>query len=117
MFVIVGHIWPVFFGFKGGKGVSCFCGAVFLAYNPEAVLAYVLTLGIIALTKYVSLGSISMVTIFAILVAIREFCTGLAHWYAIPWAILIGALIVWRHSENIGRLLKGTERKLGEKKQ
>ncbi|MBR3763627.1 MAG: glycerol-3-phosphate 1-O-acyltransferase PlsY [Clostridia bacterium] len=115
--VIAGHIWPVFFGFKGGKGVSCVCGAIFLAYNPEAVLAYLLTIGIIALTKYVSLGSCCLVSIFAILVTIREALTGIPHWYAIPWAFAIAALVIWRHKENIVRLAKGTERKLGEKKQ
>lgn len=117
VFVIIGHIWPVFFGFKGGKGVSCVCGAIFLCYNPEAVLAYVITLTIIAITRYVSLGSICLVLSFAVLVTIREALTGMAHWYAIPWAFIIAAIVIWRHYENIGRLLKGTERKLGEKKQ
>lgn len=117
VFVIVGHIWPLYHGFRGGKGVSCVCGAIFLAYNPEAVLAYALTIGIIALTRYVSLGSCCLVLFFAILVTIREALTGLTCWYAIPWAFIIAALVIWRHHENIGRLIKGTERKLGEKKQ
>lgn len=117
VFVIVGHIWPLFFQFKGGKGVSCVCGAIFLCYNPEAVLAYVITLTIIAVTKYVSLGSICLVLSFAILVTIREAFTGMTFWYAVPWAFLIAAIVIWRHHENIGRLIKGTERKLGEKKQ
>ena len=56
-------------------------------------------------------------TFFAILVTVREALTGLAHWYAIPWAFMIAALVIWRHKENIVRLAKGTERKLGEKKQ
>lgn len=116
VFVIVGHIWPVFFQFKGGKGVSCVCGAIFLTYNPEALLAYVVTIIIIAVTKYVSLGSISLVSIFALLVTIRELTTGMTHWIGIPWAFLIAALVIWRHHENISRLMTGTERKLGEKK-
>lgn len=116
VFVIIGHIWPVFHGFKGGKGVSCVCGAIFLPYNPEAVLAYFLTIGIIALTRYVSLGSCCLVLIFATFVTIREALTGMTYWYAIPWAFIIAALVIWRHKANIGRLINGTERKLGEKK-
>ena len=116
VFVIVGHIWPVFFGFKGGKGVSCVCGAIHLPYNPQALIAYVIALAVIAITKYVSLGSCLLVLSLAILVTIRELTTGLTCWYAIPWAFIIAALVIWRHHENIGRLIKGTERKLGEKK-
>ncbi|MBQ2952038.1 MAG: glycerol-3-phosphate 1-O-acyltransferase PlsY [Clostridia bacterium] len=116
VFVIVGHIWPVFHGFKGGKGVSCVCGAIHLPYNPAAVIAYVIALAIIGVTKYVSLGSCCLVLSFAILVTITEALNGFACWYAIPWAFLIAALVIWRHKENISRLIKGTERKLGEKK-
>jgi len=115
-FVIVGHSWPCFFQFKGGKGVSSTCGAIFLTYNPEAVLAYVITLTIIGVTKYVSLGSICLMLSFALLVTIREIATGLFQWYAIPWTFLMAALVIWRHKENIKRLLNGTERKLGDKK-
>ena len=114
--VVIGHNWPCFFQFKGGKGVSSTCGAIFLTYNPEAVLAYIITIAIIALTKYVSLGSICLMLSFALLVTIREIATGMACWYAIPWAFLMAALVIWRHKENIKRLLNGTERKLGDKK-
>ena len=116
IFVIIGHSWPVFFQFKGGKGVSCTCGAIFLTYNPQAIVVYLLTIAIIAVTKYVSLGSICLVLMFAVAVTVTEIVTGLVHWIAIPWAFLLAALVIRRHHENVKRLLNGTERKLGEKK-
>ena len=116
LFVIIGHSWPCFFQFKGGKGVSSTCGAIFLTYTWQSIICYILTLTIIGTTKYVSLGSICLMLSFALLVTIREIATGLACWYSIPWAFLMAALVIWRHKENIKRLLAGTERKLGEKK-
>ena len=80
------------------------------------MLAYFITIGIIWATKYVSLGSLCLVLSFALLVTIRELATGLTCWYSIPWAFLMAALVIWRHKENIKRLLSGTERKLGDKK-
>lgn len=112
LFVVIGHNWPVFFQFKGGKGVSSTCGAIFLTFTWQAIICYLVTIAVIAVTKYVSLGSITLVVLFAILVALT--CGG--YWPAIVWAVLMAALCIWRHKENIKRLLAGTERKLGEKK-
>ena len=116
LFVIIGHSWPCFFQFKGGKGVSSTCGAVFLTYTWQSIICYILTLTIIGTTKYVSLGSICLMLMYAAAVIITEICTGFAHWLAIPIALCMAALVIWRHKENIKRLLNGTERKLGEKK-
>lgn len=116
LFVIIGHSWPCFFQFKGGKGVSSTCGAIFLTYTWQAIICYILTLTIIGTTKYVSLGSICLMIMYAAAVIITEAVTGFTHWLAIPIALCMAALVIWRHKENIKRLLSGTERKLVEKK-
>jgi glycerol-3-phosphate acyltransferase PlsY len=111
---IAGHIWPVFFGFRGGRGVATFFGGM-IALSPVAALfgAEVLIIGA-GLSGFVSLGSIAgAVGAYAILVP-------LTLWNAFPVEYLIYALagsllIVYMHRENIKRLLAGKERRLGEK--
>ena len=106
----VGHLWPVFFRFKGGKGVATAAGVLF-AFNPWLGVATLLTFAIIvAFFRYVSLGSI-------IAAAFAPFYQ-LLIWEpsAIAGAIAVmSLLLVWRHSANIQKLLAGTESKLGQK--
>ena len=105
---VVGHIYPVWLKFKGGKGVATACG-VFSVLTPLAVPpALVVFLVSVWLTKYVSLGSI-LATIALPSIA---YATGA------PAAILIAAwsaaaLILFRHRSNVARLVGGTERRLG----
>ena len=107
----VGHLWPVFFGFKGGKGVATAAG-VLLALNPWLGLATLLSFAIIlAFFRYVSLASI-------VAAAFAPFYQ-LLIWGAGPAAIAVAVmslLLVWRHSANIKKLLAGTESKFGRKK-
>lgn len=106
----VGHLWPVFFGFKGGKGVATAAGAL-LALNPWLGLATLLTFVIIvAFFRYVSLASI-------VAAAFAPFYQ-LLIWGAGPAALAIAVmslLLVWRHGANIRKLLAGTESRLGQK--
>lgn len=109
LLAVIGHNWPVFFGFRGGKGIAC-CTAVFvLTYPIEGAIAIALCAGVIALTRYVSLGSMLMLLSFAVMITITR---GL--WPFGAWALALMVLGVWRHKENIGRLLRGKERKLGD---
>ena len=66
LFVILGHNWPVFFGFKGGKGVSSTCGVMLMTFWWQALICYVITIALIAITKFVSLGSLALVVLFGI---------------------------------------------------
>jgi acyl phosphate:glycerol-3-phosphate acyltransferase len=106
----VGHVWPVFFRFQGGKGVATAAGVLF-GLNPMLGLATMLTWLIVAFfTRYSSLAAI----VAAVFAPFYE----LLIWDAGPTAIvagIMGLLLIWRHSANISKLLAGTESRLGQK--
>lgn len=112
----LGHLWPVFFRFVGGKGVATAAGVI-IGFEPWLGLAALLTWVIVAYAfRYSSLASI-VTAVFA--PAFYLFGDDVA-WNAPPSMILslvfMGLLLVWRHSENINRLIAGKESKLGAKK-
>lgn len=110
--VVIGHNWPCFFQFKGGKGVASSCGVMLVCFPIPALISYVVAISIIAATRFISLGSMCMLTAFAILVSV--FFSG-GDPVVILWAVLLAALCILRHRTNIGRLIHGTENKLGQK--
>lgn len=107
---VVGHVFPVWLGFKGGKGVATALG-VYLALSPVigsgAILAWVLAAGI---SRTSSVGGIASVIAGPIIAMILHSPRA-----AVATA-LIAALVVFRHQENIRRLIAGTEPKIGDKK-
>jgi glycerol-3-phosphate acyltransferase PlsY len=111
--VVVGHVFPVWLGFRGGKGVATGLG-VFVVLAPLAVLcALVVFVAVVRATRYVSLGSIAA----AALIPLAVWLLGLraAGENRIPLltaATLGGALIIFMHRANIGRLARGEENKL-----
>jgi glycerol-3-phosphate acyltransferase PlsY len=110
LFAIAGHNWPIFFGFRGGKGIATTLGVV-LGFSPLAFLiGAVLAVIVIAITRYVSLGSLVFVTVLPIAIYILDKPA------AFVWTSLILAVFAYvRHFNNIRNLLAGTERKLGDK--
>ena len=109
---IVGHSWPVFIGFKGGRGTSPGWGGLFILSPPAALIASVIGLSTVAIFRYVSLGSIlgaGSGAIALLLLAILGFEPAEYAWYAVIGVPLIFA----RHKDNIKRLMRGEERKLG----
>ncbi len=112
----LGHLYPVFFGFKGGKGVATALG-VLLGFEPLLALATLASFAIIvAFFRYVSLASM-----VAALFAPAYYLMG----HGVAWTMhppvllavaVMGGLLIWRHRANIQRLLAGTESKLGAKK-
>lgn len=110
---IVGHMYPVWLGFRGGKGVATAVG-VFLVLAPIAVaLAGIIFLLVVVSTRYISLGSILAATAIPFLVlAQNEYLRPVAGLVSIEAAACAGALlIIFAHRENIGRLIAGTESK------
>ena len=112
----VGHLWPVFFGFKGGKGVATAAGVIF-GIEPVLGLATLATWGIVAyFSRYSSLAAIAaslftpLYYLFGNQVA---WTTGEPQLMAL---IAISALLLMRHQDNITRLVLGQESKIGEKK-
>ena len=93
---VLGHNFPAYLKFKGGKGIACTAGFILAFYPPMAVLCLLLFIVVVAVTRYVSLGSILVMLCFF-------------------EAYMVGALFavmgIWRHKANIGRLLTGTENK------
>jgi glycerol-3-phosphate acyltransferase PlsY len=103
----LGHIFPIFLGFRGGKGVATALG-VYAVISPIAVLIeFLVFAGIVWKWRYVSLGSISCATTIPILIA---FFRSDSQAYFIL-SVIIAALILYRHQSNISRLLQGTENK------
>ena len=106
----IGHLWPVFFRFNGGKGVATAAG-VLIAINPWLGAATLASFGIIvAFSRYVSLASI-------VAAAFAPFYQALI-WGVEPALLAIAVmclLVIWRHEGNIKKLLAGTENKLGQK--
>lgn len=110
---VIGHVWSAFIGFRGGRGVATGGGAMLLL-SPLAVLAAVVDLvGVVAVTRLVSLGSISA-SITVVLVTGALYAIGWVALEAVVAAALIAVVVVVAHADNIGRLLAGTERRLGE---
>jgi glycerol-3-phosphate acyltransferase PlsY len=112
----LGHLYPVFFGFAGGKGVATAVGVV-VGVNGSLALAVVLSFAIVLFfSRYVSLASM-VAAVFA--PAFYLFGDGVAWQASAPEVLslsVMAMMLVWRHSENINRLMAGTESQLGKKK-
>lgn len=122
---VLGHNFPFYLNFKGGKGIASTAGLI-LAVNPLMfMIVAIVFVGIVWFTQYVSLGSLVIMVLFVIQVVIHGQMGGfgltkgeLYEFYAI--VIVLAALAFWRHRENIKRLATGTEnktdlRKIGKK--
>lgn len=109
-FVVIGHNWPIFLGFRGGKGVATSLGAM-IAVNPIIALScFAFFIVIVYFTKYVSLGSVISICTSPIIMA----CIG--NYKGLLVTLFLSISVVFKHRENIKRLINGTERKIGEKK-
>ena len=113
---VVGHNFPVFFGFKGGKGVATSLGVILLLDWKIGLITLVIALAIMAISKYVSLGSVMAALVFVIIQIVVMIATDSFDITRLVCVVILGGLLIIRHRANIKRLLNGTENKLGSKK-
>ena len=111
LFAILGHNWPVFYGFKGGKGVACSGAVVFLLSPLWGTIAIAICLAVIAVTRFISLGSMTLLFTYMVLMCAAHW----GEWVVCLFTVVLFALCVWRHRTNIQRLISGTENKIGQK--
>lgn len=113
--VVIGHTFPIFFNFKGGKGVATSLGVLFMVNWQIALICLVFALILIIVTRMVSVGSVTASILFPVLTLF------LHNHYLVPgnyliFAIILAVFIAYNHRSNIKRILNGTENKIGAKK-
>ena len=110
---VLGHVFPIFYGFKGGKGVLV-TATMALVLTPACfAILFSLFVIILIISRYVSLGSIVVATLFPISIALYTIfiCQAPLSILTIISTVFLGGFIVWCHRSNIGRLLAGNEKK------
>lgn len=107
---VLGHMFPIWLKFRGGKGVATSLGSLALIAPKSVVCTVGLFLILVSATRYVSLGSVTAAAAFPILAWSLDESAGTLQ---LTLLALISALIIWQHRRNISRLLAGTESKLG----
>lgn len=117
IFVILGHTFPVFFNFKGGKGIATSLGVLLMVNWQIGLICLVFALVLIALTKMVSVGSIAAGILFPILVVFinQNYIVQSSNWSYLVFSIIIAILVIFNHRANVQRILTGTENKLSLK--
>ncbi len=114
--VVLGHNFPLYFGFKGGKGVATSLGVVMMLDWKLGIVIAVCAIAVMAVTRYVSFGSILGGAAFVVGEIVNMVVSGIWNPVKLVCSAAIGILLIVRHHANIKRLLSGTENKLGEKK-
>ena len=119
--VVIGHTFPIFFQFKGGKGVATSLGVLLMSNWQIGLICLVFALVLMILTRMVSLGSCGAAVLFPVLTLfINENYTvltaGKKGTTYLVYSIILAAIVLFNHRSNIKRILNGTENRLGSKK-
>ncbi len=117
---VLGHIWTIFAGFKGGKGIATALGFMLVLVTTDMLLALVVFAVVVYATRYVSLGSISAAFSLPVIIFLRENLFGVnivGYKTILPFVIIISLLLIYKHKKNIIRILHGEESKISFKKE
>ncbi len=107
---IIGHVFPVYYGFKGGKGVATGLGVVFAISWPTALAALAVWLGVLGMTRVSSLAAIVGAVLLPLLLYFLD-----PHIEYTWFGMAVSMLLLWRHRKNINNLIAGRESKVGER--
>jgi glycerol-3-phosphate acyltransferase PlsY len=114
---VIGHIWTVFAGFRGGKGVGAAAGMIVALYPIAALVCLGIFIGVVYLTRFVSLGSITAAVCLPLVLFLGEkvFKNEVPD-AMFQFSLALTVLIIFTHRQNIRRLLAGTENRFGQKR-
>ncbi len=113
LIVLAGHNWPVFLQFKGGRGILTALGGLALMVPVAAIIATATFLTVIALSRYISLGSVIGVTMGALAILALALAGVNSGTYMV-YGFIACAMLVWQHRDNLQRIRDGNERRLGQ---
>ena len=115
--VVIGHTFPIFFGFKGGKGVATSLGILIMSNWQIGLICLVFAIVLIALTRMVSLGSCAAAVLFPVLTLFitDNYIVSQGSGYFI-YSVILAVIVLFNHRSNIKRILSGTENKISFKK-
>ena len=116
IFVILGHTYPIYFGFKGGKGVATALGILLTTNYQIGLICLVFALVLIILTRMVSVGSIAAAILFPVLTLFLAKENFIVLGNYLIYSIIIALIVIFNHRANVKRLLNGTENKISFKK-
>lgn len=112
---IIGHIFPIYAGFRGGKGVATALGVISAAFPMAALISFLVFVIVVYLTRYVSLGSMLGAVAFPLQFVFKIWETDLQNKYLI-FGSIVSLILILTHRQNIKKLMNGTENKFGAKK-
>lgn len=112
IFVIIGHVYPIYFGFKGGKGVATALGILLVTNYQIGLICLVFAIVLIVLTKMVSVGSLGAAILFPVLTLFLAKEHFIVPGNYLVYSIIIALMVAFNHRTNIQRLLNGTENKI-----
>lgn len=116
---VLGHIWTVFAGFKGGKGIATALGFLLTLITVDMLVAFAIFLIVVVISKYISLGSIIAAISIPVIMVVRENVFGVhmqGYTTILPFIIALALLVIYTHRTNISRLVQGTENRFSFKK-